>query len=135
MLAGLPQPSHGLLNNLWSVRNAVLLEMPVRCLVASCSLERYWLAHGSYPERLAEVAVFLAGQTPRDPIDGEPLRYVCTGPDNYKLYSIGLNARDDGGTVYVPERPVKGVPPVRHSFSYVPPGDWVWPQLAANRSD
>ena len=133
--SALLQPSNGLWNNLFGIRNILMLEMPVRCLVASCALERYRLAHGSYPESLAEVAVFLAGQTPRDPVDGEPLRYVRTSPDTYKLYSIGLNARDDGGTEYVPERPKKGAPAVHHRLTDVPPGDWVWPQLAANRSD
>jgi hypothetical protein len=133
--SALLQPSNGLWNNLFGIRNIVMLEMPVRCLIASCALERYRLAHGSYPEHLAEVAVFLAGQTPRDPINGEPLRYVRTGPDTYKLYSIGLNARDDGGTEYVPERPVKGVPFVKRGITDVPPGDWVWPQLAGKLPD
>jgi hypothetical protein len=135
VLSQSPHLSNQLENDLLGLRNIVMMEMPVRCLIASCALERYRLAHGSYPERMAEVAVFLAGQTPRDPIDGEPLRYVRTSPDTYKLYSIGLNARDDGGTEYVPERPKKGAPAVHHRLTDVPPGDWVWPQLAANRSD
>jgi len=135
VLSAFPQPAYRLLNCLLGIRNILMFEMPVRCLIASCALERYRLAHGSYPERLAEVAVFLAGQTPRDPVDGEPLRYIRTSPDTYKLYSIGLNARDDGGTEYVPERPKKGAPAVHHRLTDVPPGDWVWPQLAAKLPD
>jgi hypothetical protein len=135
VLSQSPHLSNQLENDLLGLRNIVMMEMPVRCLIASCALERYRLAHGSYPERLAEVAVFLAGQTPRDPVDGEPLRYVRTSPDTYKLYSIGLNARDDGGTVYVPERPKKGAPAVHHRLTDVPPGDWVWPQLAGKLPD
>lgn len=59
-------------------------------------LERYKLAHGSYPESVEVLAPQFIHQLPHDVIGGQPLKYRRTN-DNFVLYSIGWNGKDDGG--------------------------------------
>jgi hypothetical protein len=51
---------------------------------------------GAYPDNLDAVAPALGGKVPADRFAGAPLRYARAG-DGYMLYSVGPNARDDGG--------------------------------------
>jgi len=50
-------------------------------------------------------------------IDGQPLRYRRLGNDSFKLWSIGIDGQDDGGT---PEKTQEANAN----------GDWVWLQSA-----
>jgi hypothetical protein len=78
---------------LTTARNQTLVH---EALIA-CALERYRLAHNSYPETLdALVPQFLA-QIPPDIIGGQPLHYRRTNEGKFLLYSIGWNEKDDGG--------------------------------------
>ena len=79
------------------------------------ALERWRLAHAEYPRTLAELPADWGVAGLRDPATGAPFRYRRTGEKSYKLYSVGADGRDDGGTRYVdPTGPVWGE------------GDWVW---------
>jgi len=44
-----------------------------------------------------------ASQVPRDPINGEPLRYSNESDGFFLLYSIGDDAVDNGGDTTMPE--------------------------------
>jgi hypothetical protein len=83
----------------------------------ACALERHRLAHGSYPEAVAALVPQYLPAMPRDVIDGQPLRYRRLADDGFKVWSIGIDGRDDDGT------PVK-------SSTQDARGDWVWLQLA-----
>ncbi len=84
--------------------------------VAACALERFFLDHQSYPARLDELVPGYLASLPTDVIDGAPLRYRPTPDGRYRIYSIGWNARDDGGTVaWDTPRHLKDTS-----------GDWVW---------
>jgi hypothetical protein len=78
-------------------------------VVVACALEQFRLAHGEYPESLQQAGSGFSC----DIITGQPLKYKREGKDNYVLYSVGWDEKDDGGTpgnsVDAPER-----------------GDWVW---------
>jgi len=63
---------------------------------AALMLNLYRTVHGSYPERLNDVATQLVGRVPDDFCSGEPLRYRKI-ENGYQLYSVGLNGIDDGG--------------------------------------
>ena len=77
----------------------------------ACGLERYHLAHGQYPETLEALVPQFAGKLPHDIVGGQPLKYHRTPADEFVLYSVGWNEKDDGG--------VPG--------TTVTEGDWVWP--------
>jgi type II secretory pathway pseudopilin PulG len=62
-----------------------------------CGLERYRLAHGQYPEKLAMLTPEFIAMIPRDVIGGRPLKYRRTDDGRFLLYSIGWEEKDDGG--------------------------------------
>jgi len=79
----------------------------------ACAIERFRLAHHVLPAKLNDLHM---ANLPHDIINGEPLHYSVTEPDNYILYSVGWNGTDDG------EKIVKrsdGAPDFEQ-------GDWVW---------
>ncbi len=79
------------------------------------ALERWRLAHAEYPETLGELPADWGVAGLRDPATGESFRYRRTNAKTYKLYSLGVDGRDDGGAKYVdPASLLQGE------------GDWVW---------
>jgi len=89
-----------------TVRNQTMINL---ALVA-CALERYWLAHGEYPESLTVLPPQFINDLPRDVINGQPLKYRRVDKDHFVLYSVGWNERDDGGV----------------TAKTVTEGDWLW---------
>lgn len=87
--------------------------------IAACALERHWLARGSYPESLGALAPELAKQLPLDPMSGQPFHYERTAEGRFRLWSVGWNGKDDGGTVAMRE-------PAKKEMNFEQ-GDWVWP--------
>jgi hypothetical protein len=75
-----------------------------------CALERYRLAHGSYPETLNELVPYFMEKLPHDIIGGQSLKYRRTADEQFLLYSVGWNETDDGGKL---------------NSSY-DQGDWIW---------
>jgi hypothetical protein len=73
------------------------IEMQRCLLIAAIGLKRYELKHGVYPPNLGALSPDFIDQTPRDPIDGRPLRYRLNSDGAPLLYSIGENGIDDGG--------------------------------------
>jgi hypothetical protein len=82
----------------------------------ACTLERYRLAHGEYPETLDALAPQFIAQLPHDIINGQPLHYRRTDDGQFVLYSVGWNETDDGGQVVL----TKSGSVDREK------GDWVW---------
>jgi hypothetical protein len=84
----------------------------------ACALERYFLAHGGYPEQLEALVPKFIAKAPSDIMTGAPLIYRRESPGSYLLYSVGMNLADDGGKV------------VKTKGGGVNPdlGDWVWRQ-------
>jgi hypothetical protein len=77
-----------------------------------CALERYHLAHGTYPETLDTLTPQFMDQIPTDLIGGGPLNYHRTDDGKFLLYSIGWNETHDGGTP--------------GTLKDAKQGDWVW---------
>ncbi len=63
----------------------------------ACRLERYRLVHGEYPETLAMLEP-VYGPNPHDPVIGDPYHYHRNADGTYRLWSLGWNQKDDGGT-------------------------------------
>jgi hypothetical protein len=93
----------------------VYAQVCVHLTRVAIALERYRLAHGQYPSTLDALAPQFLAKVPHDIIGGGNLKYRSTG-QNFILYSIGWNGKDDGGL----RDPSKEAQPVWT------PGDWVW---------
>ena len=78
----------------------------------ACALERYRLSHGQYPETLQLLTPQFIEKIPHDVIGGQPLKYQRIADDQFRLYSVGWNGKDDGGLV----------------GTNLIGGDWVWGQ-------
>lgn len=74
------------------------VQTAVNQALVACALERYRAQYGQYPAALAELTAngFLE-HLPSDLVDGQPLRYRRDHPLRFVLYSLGWNAKDDGG--------------------------------------
>ena len=82
------------------------------------ALERYRLAHDSYPDSLDTLAPQFIEEVPRDVIGGGPLHYRRTDDGQFVLYSVGWNEKDDGGVVVLGKGSMPSVD--------INQGDWVW---------
>jgi hypothetical protein len=68
-----------------------------RAAATAIAVERFRLAHdGHLPATLDELKPQFLTEVPKDPFDGQPLRFkpLATG---FVVYSIGANRVDDGG--------------------------------------
>ena len=99
-------------------QNASKTQTQLDLAYVALALERHCAAKGAYPDTLAALVPEFAAKLPHDLFDGQPLRYRRTPEGKYLLYSIGWNAKDDGGT---PAYSKEGKP----EFGTVS-GDWVW---------
>jgi hypothetical protein len=88
------------------------------------ALKRYQLAHGGYPSDLSSLVPRFLPAIPRDPADGQPLRYRLRPDGTFLLYSIGLDGVDNGGDPSPTDTKTR-------SFSWPQRGrDLVWPSPA-----
>jgi hypothetical protein len=90
--------------------------------LCAIALKRYHLRHGKYPDTLKLLVPEFLPAMPRDFIDGQPLKYRRDGDDNFILYSVGENGRDDDGDV--------SLPPGLQSSDLWRRRDYVWPAPA-----
>lgn len=86
------------------------------CAVA-CALERFHLTTGHYPDALAALKRKYLAAVPKDVITGEPLKYRPVGGNQFLLYSVGWNEKDDDGAI------VKNKDNNSRDLSQ---GDWAW---------
>jgi hypothetical protein len=98
-----------------AVRKFALGQANVDLARVACALERYRIAHGSYPESLALLAPQWMETIPHDVINGQPLHYERTPDGRFLLYSVGWNETDDGGKVALGKNGLD-----------IQQGDWVW---------
>lgn len=104
---------------------AVYTEVLLQQMRAACALETYYLHGGNYPATLTELKD-LAGNplTFRpDPFTGETLHYEPQAGGRYRLWSVGFDRKNDGGTL-----PQAGGKQETSSKRADPSyrGDWVW---------
>ena len=79
----------------------------LRTVRAGLAIERYRLANGKLPENLAELVPAYLDAVPKDPFDGQELRYKRL-EKGYVVYSIGEDGSDDGGAERLPQGKRKG---------------------------
>ncbi|HEX5220482.1 MAG TPA: hypothetical protein VFZ59_13005 [Verrucomicrobiae bacterium] len=105
------------------VNKVLVIEANRQLVVTAIALQRYKLVAGDYPADLgALVPEFLPG-LPKDPVDGNSLRYKRNSDGTFLLYSVGADGEDNGGD----PNPAK---PGSKSMHWQHCRDWVWPQPA-----
>jgi|GEM_PF-1528650 len=82
-------------NEYWSKRLWVLGQTSVDQFAIAVALERHWLRHRSYPERLDVLVPEFLDRIPHDLFDGQPMRYRREGEQGFVLWSIGFDGKDD----------------------------------------
>ena len=93
------------------------------CL-AVLALRRYQLRHGRLPGDLAALTPEFLDTVPVDFMDGQPLRYRVEVDGTWRLHSVGLDGKDDGGEAL----PAQG----GGRYTSIWDGrDAVWPRLAS----
>lgn len=100
------------------------IEAGRRMTVTALALKRYQLRHSQYPPDLAALVPDFLPAVPRDPADGEPLRYRLRSNGTFLLYSVGEDGVDNGGD----PSPVTASD---YTFGWNRGRDFVWPQPAA----
>jgi hypothetical protein len=103
-------------------RRALIVETRIRQTRIAIALERFFLAHQHYPENLTELVPDYLPNVPSDLIDDHPMRYRRTD-QRYKLWSIGTDNKDDGGSI-IGSAQTDQQPPNLQASDYS--GDWVW---------
>lgn len=105
-------------------RRVMTMEASRRTVIIAIALKRFQLRHGHLPADLAALAPEFLGGVPRDPVDGQPLRYRPNNDGSFLLYSVGEDGVDDGGD----PRPANEA---SKSLYWGKGRDWVWPQAAS----
>jgi hypothetical protein len=80
----------------------------------ACALERFRQARGVFPKTLSELAPEYLANVPREIVTDAAYQYRRTDDGGYRLYSIGVDLRDDHGVIDSEAR-----------FSWEQ-RDWVW---------
>jgi hypothetical protein len=93
--------------------NSTAAQVTTDQIKLACSLERYYLKHRIYPEKLAQLVPEFLQRIHPDPLSGEPYHYQREENGRYKLWSVGWNGKDDDGE------------PGADLFD-MKAGDWVW---------
>jgi hypothetical protein len=70
----------------------------LRCAFTGVAVERFRLGANRWPETLDELVPRYLKEVPRDPYDGQPLRFRRQNA-MVVIYSIGKDGADDGGSV------------------------------------
>ena len=74
-----------------------------RAALTAIAVEQYRLVHdGRVPDNLDQLLPEFLSEIPKDPFDGQPLRFRVLRP-GYVVYSIGCDRKDNEGK----ERPAK----------------------------
>jgi hypothetical protein len=95
-------------------------ETDVELADLACALERYRITKGTLPDSLSALAPQFIPAIPHDVINGELMKYQRLDDGRFKLYSVGWNEKDDGGTEVIAKGKTRQIDPRQ--------GDWVWPQ-------
>ena len=69
----------------------------VVCARTAVALELHRIRYGRYPEGLDELVPDILAETPIDPFDGQPLRYVNSS-ERVLVYGVGVDLQDNGGS-------------------------------------
>ena len=76
---------------------AVLHQAKLELAKTAIDLERYFLKHQKYPETLDSLISEFTSSIPLDPMTQTVFAYKQLSKESFEIYSVGLNAKDEGG--------------------------------------
>ena len=100
------------------------IEMQRHLLVTAIALKRHQLRHGKFPASLDALTPGFLHEPPRDPIDGQSMRYRLQD-GSFLLYSVGEDGVDNGGDPNPAQVSTTGA-----ARNWLKARDAVWPQPA-----
>ena len=109
-----------------TLRKTLQIETARRIVVTAIALKRFQLAHGKWPDALADLTPQFLTAVPIDPYDGKPLKYHPNPDGTFLLYSAGEDGADNGGDA-TSAKTSSGA----NSWYWLRANDWVWPQPAS----
>ena len=80
-----------------SARKTAENQCKVNQAIIACALERYRLAHGSYPATLEVLAPDYLAKLPNSPITGKPMNYSLQTDGTFTLWTPGWNLKSLNG--------------------------------------
>lgn len=80
-----------------AIEKTVECQTQVDQSLIACALERYRLAHSSYPSSLDQVVPDYLAKLPNSPITGKPMKYSLKPDGTFLLWSPGWNLQSLGG--------------------------------------
>ena len=101
-----------------SIHKAAETQNQVNQTLIACALERYRLAHGSYPTTLDALVPDCIAKLPNSSINGKPMNYSLQPDGTFSLWSVGWNLKT-----------LNGKP-----GEFVGDGDIVWNQPLASKA-
>jgi len=107
-----------------TMRSALIVQVQREMVQAAIALQRYELRHGKPAVDLQALVPEFLRELPRDYFAAAPLRYQPGGRDEFLLYSVGGDEKDDGGSAH-PEQ--QG----GTRFNFQAGIDLVWPRPAS----
>ena len=108
------------------LHRVMAIEVSRQMVVTAVALKRYQLRYGRYPEDLATLVPEFLPAVPRDPVDGQSLRYHANTDGAFTLYSVGEDGEDQGGNPE-PANEKSGL------LQWQRGRDWVWPRPATTQ--
>jgi hypothetical protein len=90
----------GIANAAWTIPPPYRSQAFARLSQLSLALSVYHAENHSYPATLADLVTKYISEVPNDPFSSENFRYTVKD-GGYLLYSVGMNAKDDGGKNYL----------------------------------
>jgi len=105
-------------------RRLMNAETARQLMITAIALKRWQLKRGSNPPNLASLVPEFLQAVPRDPVDGQPLRYKLNPDGTFLLYSVGEDGVDNGGD---PSSPAG-----TKTFPWLRGRDMVWPGPATD---
>jgi hypothetical protein len=80
-----------------AIEKTVECQTQVDQSLIACALERYRLAHGSYPSTLDALVLEYLTKIPNSPIDGKPMNYSVKPDGSFLLWTPSWNLQSQGG--------------------------------------
>jgi hypothetical protein len=100
------------------IREAALSRLGTQTVIA---LLTYKAEHGAFPSRLAELTPRYLPQLPTDAYSGMLLRFSQASAGDIRVYSVGRNLKDDGGTAEKAADPARADVMIEADLVFWPP--------------